>query len=116
MFNPNPLFAIPINVCLIFFPQDFMEATEAVSFYIQPFWPRDADKLQSFQLDNMKTQERLVMKMHKDEHNWDVTIMRFPIGVSKERIEEMKRGRGVRGINKKVIVLRALSAEEETDE
>jgi hypothetical protein len=90
-----------------------MEATEAVTFYIRPFWPRDADKLQSFQLDNRKTQERLVMKMEEDEHDSDVTILRFPIGASKEWIEEMKRG--TPGINKKMIALRALSAEEETD-
>jgi hypothetical protein len=62
-------------------------------------------------LDNIKTQERLVMKMDEDEHDSDVTILRFPIGASKERIEEMKRGRGLSGINKKMIALRALSSE-----
>jgi hypothetical protein len=72
--------------------QDFLEANQAVSFFIILASFRDAASVQSGKLENGQTQEKLVIKGETQDHNY-VTIARYPMEmeIDEEWIEEMKQ-------------------------
>jgi hypothetical protein len=83
-----------ITASSIHFAQDFMDAKkaeQAVSFFVQLYVYLDDDQhVEELTLDNWQTQERLVIKEHRDK-DYDVSISRFPIGANAEWIEHMAK-------------------------
>jgi hypothetical protein len=72
------------------FFKDFMEARLPISFFIHLDHFRDADTVQSFSLDNAKTNEKLVIK-RVTRRSDSMTISRFPMDAAEEWIEEMAK-------------------------
>jgi hypothetical protein len=67
-----------------------MEARQSNSFFIHLDNFRDADTVQSFSLDNVKTNEKLMIK--GATRRWGhMTISRYPMEANEEWIEEMAK-------------------------
>jgi hypothetical protein len=69
-----------------------MEAKQPISFfiYINGFGASNANTVQSFSLENAKTNEKLVMK--EVTRRWSpMTISRYPMGATEEWIKEMAK-------------------------
>jgi hypothetical protein len=78
------------KIKLIVIPtQDFLEANQAVSFFIRFHMFRDEDSVQSLTLENGKTHEKLVIR-GKTGDNKFLSISRCPMGTNEaEWIEEI---------------------------
>jgi hypothetical protein len=68
--------------------KDFLEAKQAVCFFIQLENFCDATNVQSLTMENGITQEELVIKPANDNYKF-MTILRYPMGTTVEWIEEM---------------------------
>jgi hypothetical protein len=67
-----------------------LDATQAVSFFIELEDFREEANVQPLTLENGKTQEKLVIRGTNDD---SVKISRYPMGMNeKEWIEEMSKG------------------------
>jgi hypothetical protein len=74
-----------------FFTQDFLEANQAVSFFVKRKILRDAISVQSLTLENGQTREKLVIKRATAFYG-PVMILRYPMGINEEEwIEEMSK-------------------------
>jgi hypothetical protein len=68
-----------------------LEANQAVSFFIKLINFRDDASVQSLTLENLQTQEKLVIK-RANKSCIHVTILRYPMGNNeKELVEEMNQ-------------------------
>jgi hypothetical protein len=76
------LFPIPI--------QDFLEASQAVSFFIKFKIFHDDANVQFLTLENGKTQEKLVIKRETEGYDY-VSISRYPMRTNEEWIQEMSQ-------------------------
>jgi hypothetical protein len=70
---------------------DAKKAEQAVSFFVHLYvWPDD-QHVDELTLDNWQTQERLVIKEHRNMNYDEVSISRFPIEANAEWIEDMAK-------------------------
>jgi hypothetical protein len=77
--------------CFFHFAQEFVDAKETISFFIQAVCFSDS-KVQTSSLDNPQTNERLVIKW-LDQDQICVTISRHPMEATEEWIEGMQNKR-----------------------
>jgi hypothetical protein len=71
--------------------QDFLEANQAVTFFIKLEKFRGAASAQSLTLENRKTLEKLVIKRANGDYD-PVTISRYPMWTNEEEwVEEMSQ-------------------------
>jgi hypothetical protein len=79
----------------ILFLQDFLMATDPVSFFIQIVLPKAFPPQAGICVDNGKTKERLMTKMEEakvQEEEWKVLLIsRYPLGSTKKWIEENEK-------------------------
>jgi hypothetical protein len=75
--------------------QDFLMATDPVSFFIRIDLPKAFQPLEDICLNNGKTKERLLTKMEeaklKEEEDVVLFISRYPLGSTKKWIEENEK-------------------------
>jgi hypothetical protein len=81
---------------IIYFAQDFMDSSRAVSFIIYLHNFQDTPSVQSLCLDNTKTRERLVIKRTDKQYQYAtiqyVTFARYPMQAKPEHwVEEMSK-------------------------
>jgi hypothetical protein len=76
---------------LVISTQDFLEATQAVSFFVKLKIVCAAISVQSQTLENSQTREKLVIK-GATEFDGSATISRYPMGTNEQEwIEEMSQ-------------------------
>jgi hypothetical protein len=71
--------------------QDFLKATDSVSYFIRINLPKAFKPLEDICLDNDKTKERLLTKMK--EEKWEVVLLisRYPLASTKKWIVENEK-------------------------
>jgi hypothetical protein len=74
--------------CFCHFSQEFVDAKEPISFFIQSVCGSDSN-VHIGSLDNPQTKERLVIKW-SDQDQFCVTISRHPMEATEEWIEGMQ--------------------------
>jgi hypothetical protein len=73
------------------FLQDFLKATDSVSYFIRIILPKSFQPQEDICLDNYKTKERLQTKMEEEKWKVGLLISRYPLTSTKKWIEENKK-------------------------